>query len=233
MKVRIKFSKQGDMKFIGHLDLMRHFQKVIRRSGLDIRYSEGMSPHMVMSFAAPLGVGLTSDGEYMDIELNTPVPTQEGIRRLNECAAQGIRILDFRQIEDGKAGKGMSLVAAADYTVKLRDPSAAGLGWPEQITDYVRSQTEIVVKKATKKGEALTDIRPMIYEIHPDTVPGQLFLRLSAGSVANLKPETVMEAFFAFKQLSVPAHAFLINRLDVYARKDGALITLNDLGNEI
>ena len=68
MKIRIKFSKQGAMKFIGHLDTMRYFQKVMRRADVDIRYSEGFSPHQIMSFAAPLGVGITSNGEYVDIE---------------------------------------------------------------------------------------------------------------------------------------------------------------------
>ena len=58
------------MKFIGHLDMMRYFQKAVRRAKIDIRYSEGYSPHQIMSFAAPLGVGITSDGEYFDIEVN-------------------------------------------------------------------------------------------------------------------------------------------------------------------
>ena len=68
MKIRIKFRKWGVMKFIGHLDMMRYFQKVMRRADVDIRYSEGFSPHQIMSFAAPLGVGITSDGEYLDID---------------------------------------------------------------------------------------------------------------------------------------------------------------------
>jgi len=71
MKLRIKFSKQGPVKFVGHLDVMRYFQKAMRRAGIDIKYSEGFSPHQIMSFAAPLGVGLTSNGEYMDIEVNS------------------------------------------------------------------------------------------------------------------------------------------------------------------
>ena len=67
MKIRIKFSKQGAMKFIGHLDTMRYFQKAMRRADVDIRYSEGFSPHQIMSFAAPLGVGLTGCGEYRGV----------------------------------------------------------------------------------------------------------------------------------------------------------------------
>ena len=70
MKYRVKFSKNGPVRFVGHLDMMRYFQKAIRRAGLPIKYSEGFNPHQIMSFAAPLGVGVTSDGEYMDIELS-------------------------------------------------------------------------------------------------------------------------------------------------------------------
>ena len=66
MKIRIKFSKTGVMKFIGHLDIMRYFQKAIRRAEIDVTYTGGYSPHQVMSFAAPLGVGLESQGEYFE-----------------------------------------------------------------------------------------------------------------------------------------------------------------------
>ena len=62
MNIRIKFKKYGVMKFIGHLDIMRYFQKSMRRAHIDIAYSEGFSPHQIMSFAAPLGVGLESEG---------------------------------------------------------------------------------------------------------------------------------------------------------------------------
>ena len=70
MKVRIKFSKEGPVKFVGHLDTMRYFQKAIRRANLPVAFSGGYSPHMIMSFAAPLGVGTESLGEYFDLELS-------------------------------------------------------------------------------------------------------------------------------------------------------------------
>ena len=59
MKTRMRFVKCGSMKFIGHLDCMRFFQKAIRRAKLDVAYSKGYSPHQLMSFASPLGVGVT------------------------------------------------------------------------------------------------------------------------------------------------------------------------------
>ena len=84
MKVRIKFRKYGALKFIGHLDVMRFFQKLMRRADIPIAFTGGYSPHMIMSFASPLGIGLTSDGEYLDIELARPVDSVDAVRRMNE-----------------------------------------------------------------------------------------------------------------------------------------------------
>ena len=120
MKLRIKFSKHGPVKFIGHLDIMRYFQKAIRRAEIDIKYSEGFSPHQVMSFAAPLGVGLTSNGEYMDIEVNSMTDTKTVMEQLNAVMVDGIHISECR-ILDERAKNAMSLVAAADYTLKFRE----------------------------------------------------------------------------------------------------------------
>ena len=71
MKVRyvIKFTKGENIKFIGHLDLMRTIQRIIKRSGLPVEYSKGFNPHMALSIAQPLSVGVYSDGEYLDLVL--------------------------------------------------------------------------------------------------------------------------------------------------------------------
>ena len=115
MKIRIKFSKQGNMRFIGHLDIMRYFQKAMRRAAVDIRYSEGFSPHQIMSFAAPLGVGLTGSGEYLDIEVLSTESSGRMVERLNAQMAEGMEVLSFKRLPDS-AGNAMSLVAACDYT---------------------------------------------------------------------------------------------------------------------
>lgn len=81
MKVRMRFTKTGSLKFIGHLDCMRFFQKALRRAKLDVAYSKGYSPHQLMSFASPLGVGVTSDGEYIDVEFHT-LPADMSLQQL-------------------------------------------------------------------------------------------------------------------------------------------------------
>lgn len=89
LKIRIKFTKTGPVRYIGHLDVMRYFQKLNRRAGLDVKYTTGFSPHQIMSFAAPLGVGLESFGEYVDIEVNSSLSTSESIAALNNASEIG------------------------------------------------------------------------------------------------------------------------------------------------
>ena len=85
MKARIKFKKYGALRFIGHLDVMRFFQKVMRRAEIPIAFTGGFSPHMIMSFASPLGIGLSSEGEYFDIEVTRQIDSAEAVRRMNEA----------------------------------------------------------------------------------------------------------------------------------------------------
>ena len=79
MKVRIKFRKYGILKYIGHLDVMRFFQKAMRRADIPIAFTGGYSPHMIMSFAQPLGLGVTSEGEYLDIELAWDITSEDAV----------------------------------------------------------------------------------------------------------------------------------------------------------
>ena len=102
MKARIKFRKYGALRFIGHLDVMRFFQKVMRRAEIPIAFTGGYSPHMIMSFASPLGIGLTSDGEYFDIELTEAIDSKTAVKRMNEVSIEGIEIISFRKIPDDK-----------------------------------------------------------------------------------------------------------------------------------
>lgn len=234
MKVRIKFAKQGAMKFIGHLDIMRYFQKAVKRAGLDAAYSEGFSPHMIMSFAAPLGVGVTSEGEYFDLELKTPMPSKEAVERLNQVMVEGMEVLSVREVPEGKKGKAMSLVAAADYLVSFREGMEPGKDWKEKVPALVEQQ-EIRILKKTKKNEKEVDIKPYIYEME---IRGEsIFLKLAAGSVKNTKPELVMEAFYGFCGQEFQPLSLLIHRMEVYGdlgeEGERKLVSLENLGEEI
>lgn len=232
MRVRVKFAKRGAMKFIGHLDIMRFFQKAVRRAELPVAFSEGFSPHMIMSFAAPLGVGITSQGEYFDMELTEELSSQELERKLNEQMAEGMEVLSVRRIPEDKASKAMSLVAAADYLVSFREGLALP-GWQERLEEFA-GQESIVIMRKTKRSEKETDIRPWIWLL--EGREEGIFMRLSQGSVHNLKPELVMEAFARFMGEELSPMALLVHRLEVYAQPDGEggeLRSLEELGERV
>lgn len=240
MKARIKFSKQGNMKFIGHLDLMRYFQKAMRRADVDIRYSEGFSPHQIMSFAAPLGVGLTGSGEYMDIEVLSSASSKEMARRLNAAMVEGVEVLSFKALPDD-AANAMSLVAACDYTIRLREGAEAYFSLPAAdffagLEDFIQTGDLSIVKK-TKKGEKQVDLRPLIYESRLVEEGQGIFLKLSSGSAANMKPEQLLEAFCKSMGKEFPAFLFWINREEIYADKGSApahdFVPLEEFGEDI
>ena len=234
MKARIKFRKNGVMKFIGHLDIMRYFQKAIRRAKIPIAFTIGYSPHMIMSFANPLGVGLTSDGEYFDIELTESIASKEAVRRLNEQMVDGMEIVSFVQIPDDKKSKGMSIVAGADYLSSVKNGSL-----PEDLAEKLEAfyaQNEICVVKKTKKSEKEVDIRPMIYKL--ECRDGKIYMRVAAGSVQNLKPELVTEAFVRYLGMDAEEVTFTHHRLETFAKSENTegqmiLVPLDALGTEI
>lgn len=215
MKIRIKFAKEGTMKFIGHLDVMRYFQKVMRRADVDIRYSEGFSPHQIMSFASPLGVGMESRGEYVDIEVLSTDSSEEMLRRINGAMTEGVEALSYRLLPD-TAANAMSLVAAAGYTLRFRegyepeDPASFIRG----LTDFLK-QEQILVMKKTKKGEKEVNIRPMIYEMEADEE--KIFLKIAAGSAANLKPDVLIRAYMESRGETMADFALMITRNELYA----------------
>lgn len=213
MKARIKFRKYGVMKFIGHLDVMRFFQKVMRRADIPIAFTGGFSPHMIMSFANPLGVGVTSDGEYFDIELTEEIDMQAAVMRMNETVVEGIEIVNMVPISDDKKQTGMSIVAAADYLSSLKNGEFPE-DWKEKAEGFMRQPSISIVKK-TKKSEKEVDIKPMIYkfEVRDDSV----YMLVATGSVENLKPELVMQALCQYLGIDTETVSFAHHRLDVYA----------------
>ena len=181
MKIRIKFQKQGDLKFIGHLDVMRTFQKLNRRAGIDIRYSGGFSPHQQMSFATPLGLGLTSTGEYVDLDMNTVPDKATFLKQLNDVNVEEMKLLDACLLP-ADAKNAMSLLAAADYTLRIREGHNAGEGFFEAFEAFL-SQDSIPTVKKTKTGFKEVDLKQQIRAWK--ALPDGLFLQLDTGSVSN------------------------------------------------
>lgn len=199
--------------------MVRYFQKVMRRANVDIAYSEGFSPHQKMSFAAPLSVGITSKGEYFDIEVNSTKASEIMIRELNEQNVEGVTILSYKKLPDG-AKNAMSIVAGADYFVYTDTIS-------KDMVESFYEQPTINVLKKTKRSEKIVDIKPMIYEMQYKE--NGIFMKVAQGSVANLKPDLVMKALSEFADISLPAFV-QYERLDMYCTENDKLVSLDDIG---
>lgn len=202
--------------------MVRYFQKVMRRAGVDIAYSEGFSPHQKMSFAAPLSVGITSRGEYFDIEVYSTDSSMVMLEKLNHQNVEGVEILSYRQLPEG-AKNAMSIVAGADYFVHFE-------GLTKEIVENFYNQSSIEILKKTKRSEKIVDIKPMIYELRYENEG--IFMKVAQGSAANLKPDLVMQALSEFAGITLPEF-IQYERLDMYCLQDGKLISLDDIGGDI
>jgi radical SAM-linked protein len=117
-RIRITFARGPDLKYITHLDMMRFWERALRRANVPLAYSEGFSPHPQISLAAPLAVGTTSDAELMDVYLSAPMAPGDLIKAVMAKVPAGVSIVAAREV-------GMALPALqadvrfADYTVEV------------------------------------------------------------------------------------------------------------------
>ena len=259
MKIRIKFAKYGTLKFIGHLDVMRFFQKAIRRAGIDIKYSEGFSPHQIMSFAAPLGVGMESMGEYLDIEVNSITSVEDMKTALNETMVDGIDVLSVKILPDSSKNA-MASVAAAAYTISYKEGNFPIDDIQQKLTDFYAKES-IVVTKKTKKSTMDMDLKPGIFELkmdkslklpsdHEDSsqdyhmehlqnkqITPTIYMLVDASSSGNIKPSMVLDAFCAYCNVELEPYSCQITRLDTYTRiideqGEEKLVPLEETGHE-
>lgn len=228
MNIRLKFTKGNEVKYISHLDLMRVFQRAIRRTGIPIAYSSGFNPHQEISFGAPLSLGVTSDAEYVDFRLAEPMDAEEIAKRLNSSLPDGIRILKgIRLGENPKSA--MAIVTHARYLIRMSIENVAPEELKKTIEAFGAQESIKVMKEQPKKGFELKEIeiKPMIVGMRLYKSEGDIHIidcLLSSGSRANLKPELLMMAFREFSGYNICG--IRINREEVYAEKNGKLLDL-------
>ena len=192
MKARIRFAKTGAMRFVGHLDISRFFQKAFRRTGLPLSYSEGSSPHILLTFASPLSVGMTSEGEYMDIVLAGEIPLGELWGKLSAELVDGLAVTDIVRLkEDAKTP--MAILRAASYQISPGRCDPALWAYMTKSAQELLAEEKILMLKKSKKGEREVDIRPLICDLYADGEE-RIMMTTAAGSTAHLKPELVVTA---------------------------------------
>ncbi len=229
MRYLIKYTKEANVKFISHLDLMRTIQKNIRRAELPMEYSKGFNPHMTMSIAQPLAVGVYSDGEYMDLVFAEEMNEKEIIDRLNSVSSSGIKFKEATKIPyvegEKKVPQGMALIDAARYTAKVPYENIENL--ENEINELLNKSDWKTIKKS-KKGEKEVDIKTMIREFKFWIKDDYLIINMviNSGSREHLAPELVVK-YIQERTSNVKTESFVdIKREEMYFLKGERLLPL-------
>lgn len=175
-----RYRKFGRAKYISHLDMVRVFNRVFRRGGIPIAYSEGFNPHPKISFALPLSVFYESECEIMLFSTTEEITEEDLLKRFSSVMPEGLEVIEVKR---GKPD--IKHLTYCLYNVYCNLPSQ------KQLDDFLRL-SEMVVPKKTKSGIKDTDIRSDITDIKLED--GFMTMLLSAGSQANLKPDVVIKA---------------------------------------
>ncbi len=190
----VTFEKPYALRHIGHLDLMRTMQRALRRSRLPVKYSRGFNPHIKLSFASPLSVGIAGEREIMDVNMESEIGEEAFAEALDRVMPPGMRVKAARAIDDTFPTL-MKLAAGFRFRI---DPDMDAEALAEAVQKLLSMDEYMAVRK-TKSGKNLANIRPYIHtlEIRNGAIHFTA-LNLQSGS---LKPAVVMEALFQLSDI--------------------------------
>ena len=198
MRIRITFVKQGALRYTGHLDLHKLWERAARRAELPLAYSQGFHPQPKMNMAAALPLGFSSRCEVMDMKLEQDIPLENLPTRLNSTLPSGRQVVDVQQVDE-RAPALQTQVLSAEYEVTLME--AVDTAELQQKVDFMIESKSIPRERRGK----MYDLRPLIEEIQilesnglPLTWeqaprPQKIFMRLTAREGATGRPEEVLD----------------------------------------
>jgi len=210
---RARITKDEPLRYISHLDYASLMQRAIRRAKLPAAYSEGFNPHMKISFASALAVGVTSDSEYMDLELSESLPENTVKERLRPMLPHGVRLLNLK-ISDRKPKALMAVTDGASYevTVPLE-------GTPDEIQPaldaFNAAETCMYLRKTPKKTREI-EVRQYMSggvgweKLAGDSLRLSMAIRITPGG--SIKPQEVLSLLCQKYHLPVRADEALVHR---------------------
>ena len=187
-RVRIKFAKLENLRFIGHLDLQRLFERALNRTGLPLRYTQGFSPKIRINIASALPLGFISSAEVLDFWLNAPVDLQEIREKLQAALPKDLQILDIQEIPN-QAPSLQASVYLSEYSITLPDTYAQN-NIKAKLSHLLASETIPV----ERRGKTV-DIRPMIKEWALFSKDGStvLYLQMDSSATSNGRPDELLK----------------------------------------
>ena len=185
MRIQITFSKQGALRYTGHLDLHKLWERAARRAELPLAYSLGFHPQPKMSIAAALPLGFSSCCEVLDMKLERDIPL-DGLRdTLQGTLPTGIQVLSITQVDE-RAPALQTQVVSAEYEVTLTEP-VDGSELTRKVDSVMESESII----RTRRGKEY-DLRPLIENLEMPS-EGKIIMKLSAREGATGRPEEVLD----------------------------------------
>jgi radical SAM-linked protein len=188
-RLRILFSKGENLRFISHLDLARTWERVLRRAGIPIAYSQGYHPHPKMVFAAALPVGCTGDAEVMDVVLSEAIPPRRVLRGLVSLLPDGLKVADATPVYM-RAPSLPTLLYGADYDILVETDEA--LEEAKRRCEALLGQDEVPRVRRDKPY----DLRPLIDDLEVVNVNSHYLLirmQLAAGERGTGRPAEVLD----------------------------------------
>lgn len=195
-RLRVTFSRGEPLRFISHLDLMRFWERALRRAGLVVAYSEGFSPHPQIALGAPLPVGTTGEAELMDVFLAEPVRPEEFLRRLLPQLPPGVGVTQAREVAL-TAPSLQSQLRAAEWLVEL-PPGTDPLQAREAVAAFL-AREHVPWEHRREQEVKRYDLRPLVEWLRVEAeglglaVP-VLRMRLRAAPGATGRPDQVAAA---------------------------------------
>ena len=226
--IRVKYKKEDEMIFISHLDLQRLLQRAFRRAKINLSYSEGFNPHPKMSYGNALALGVESQGEYVDIEIEDDIEVDEFLERINNQLPEGIKFIKGQEI-DPKTPSLSSVIVYGEYifNIDLETPLSKEFV-KSRVLNFVKSE-EIIVTKTNKKGRKVeVDIRPLIKNfdlVSLDDKKVTFESTIATGSKANLNINILIPQILNMLDLEIDPREVSVLRRDLYAMEDGQLVT--------
>ena len=192
MRIQITFSKQGALRYTGHLDLHKLWERAARRAELPLAYSQGFHPQPKMNLASALPLGFSSRCEVLDMRLEHDVALDGLVERLNSTLPPGIQVLNVEQAEE-RAPALQTQVVSAEYEVRMIEsgPSTSlRKGFGEDLQRRIESVMETRSIVRTRRGKEY-DLRPLIEAL--DLGDDRIVMRLAAREGATGRPEEVLD----------------------------------------
>jgi len=200
-RLRVVFRQGDEVRYISHLDLVRAWERAIRRAELPVAYTRGFNPRLRLLFASALAVGFTGRAEMLDLLLEKPMDLADVISRLETQLPAGLSMVSVARIDVGKRPL-PSLVRAADYEVTLqpgRDPTDV-----QERIDELLSLNEVVRRRRRPDGVREYDLRPLVQGLRMRVGDGPtllVFMRLQASPQGTGRPDEVMDALGLSEQV--------------------------------